>query len=632
MRISKYINLNSNILLEYIYDDSNLIGEPYEILYNIKNNSRTFISTDTAATNNTIDNQLFQIDPITRNYGIVGSSSNTGDITNYNFLQLNPYAAGFPIKYDTIVIHLPINYTFGQYKGFYLKVYSFDTNNKITYDLCNFYFDISDPDTTDILNFTNPPILFQEQLWGKEIDIIIPSLFALSSQINANIPIINSINYNLTGGIGMSQQTPIFFEFSFINTKQIINSVTTYNLTSPTLTSLSQIPEFQNLGVVIQSAVDGDYYEIFGVYNNSIADFNTWINNSVYTGNRYYVNYIITMYEQNIRGDSFTITRTNNFNTPYKFRPIILTSTTTAIIDVEMDVIDSVDNSSIVRMASYGLLPNEVSKYSLNLTKINVSNATKSIIYNLNSVNNSNLSTVNNITSVSTNIVSATVSYVVLMNAANVVAKSNNVIVGNTTFYGDGKLVILIKPFDNIIQITIASNVITQNNSITPHYMDLSSLGIIQLTFKNNTIQDNFDIYLNNGNVNLANGTVVFLIPSSKINDLRTIYTSGVNVFYVTSTQNNITTVIYSGLFTMYDATDNVASLNSVASQLNSNLTSANNNTPFIISSTPTNINSLNLPQIVKNQLQANALIINNKQNISPIAQNVIIGTTASNI
>jgi hypothetical protein len=40
--------------------------------------------------------------------------------------------------------------------------------------------------------------------------------------------------------------------------------------------------------------------------------------------------------------------------------------------------------------------------------------------------------------------------------------------------------------------------------------------------------------------------------------DIRKIYDSGINVFYITSTQDVGTTVIYSGLFTIYDSTSNV--------------------------------------------------------------------------
>ena len=67
MRYSKFININENILVEYIYDDNNLIGEPYNILYNSTTNTSCFVSTDQLVppikgyqqTNNELYNQLF---------------------------------------------------------------------------------------------------------------------------------------------------------------------------------------------------------------------------------------------------------------------------------------------------------------------------------------------------------------------------------------------------------------------------------------------------------------------------------------------------------------------------------------------------------------------------------------------
>lgn len=559
MRISKYIKLDTNILMEYIYDDSNLISEAYDIVINTKNISdRSYTSTSTSGSLNTITNQLFEIDPITRTYGKVGYLDTNGDATPYYpFLQINNYASGFPLKYDTIVIRFPINYTFGEHIGFYIKGYSFDYRNNNTYNLTNFYFDITDVGTTDLLDYTNPPLLYQETLWGKEIRILVPSLNGLSNQRTNDITTANSVNYNITEGIGFSKQSPIFFEFSYIDSSETINGVKTYLLSSKTLINLPQTPEFQNLGVVIQHSNNGDFFEIYGVYNNTIAGFNTFINDSVYIGNRYYVNYIITVYEQNIRVNSMTITVTDNFNVPIEYRPIIKYSSTTAVIDVEMNLIDAVDNSSIIRKASYGMLQDEVSKYSLSLLKINLASSTKPKIYNLKNNSNAQVSQVSPINNIET----VNVPFAVLSTNANIVAKSDNVVVGGEVFYGDGKLKITIKPFDNIIKFTIAKEILT-NNVISPNYMDLSSLGRIQLVFKNTQNTISFEVFSNNSEINLSTGKVVFLIPSNKINDIRTIYNSGISVFYITATQQNVSTVIYSGLFEMYDSISNINNLN----------------------------------------------------------------------
>lgn len=583
MRVSKYIKAHRDILIEYIYDDNNNIGDSYKILRNLRDNSYSYVAGDGSISNNVKTNQLVKLDAVTNNYGLLNTDT-------YSFLQLKDYSAGFPLRHDIIKIHVPINYTFGEYLGCYIRVYGFDYNNQNTFDLCNFYFDNTSVDQSYLLNFNSPPLLFQEKLWGKNITINVPSLYAISNQRVNNGPKSNSVNSNLTNGLGMSLNSPIFIDFHFITQKKVVNNITTYYLNTKTPISLPQSPDFENLGVKIQHSVNGDFFEIFGVYNGDVNQFDNFINNAVQLGNRYYVTYNITLYEQNIRGKSFTITVTDNFTEKIDYRPIIKFSTTTAIIDVEMNVIDAVDNSSIYRKASYGMLQDEVAKYSLSLMKINLQNANKPKIYNIKSpegagiFGNSSLRGLGNADKTKSQIVlePIKINYAVLVDRFNVVAKSESVSLGKNTFFGNGKLQLLIQPFDNIIQIIIAQDVSNEqkNNSNTntnelvsaPLYMDLSNMGEIKMVIKNTEISVESALYLASNQVDLANGVTVFKIPASKINDVRKIYNSGINVFYITSSTDTGTTVIYSGLFRIYDSRDNVQSLNSAAAQIQSGL------------------------------------------------------------
>jgi hypothetical protein len=580
MRVSKYIKPDKNILIEYVYDDGNNIGDPYEILVNIKDNTYSYMAGPSSVTGNISTNQLFKIDGVTNNYGLVNT-------TNYSFLQIKDYASGFPVRHDTLKIHLPINYSFGEYLGCYVRVYSFDYNNQYTFDLSNFYFDLTDVDQSNLLNYTNPPLFFQEKLWGKTISIDIPSLYAIANQRTSGVTKPDSINYNLTNGVGMSLTAPIFIDFSFITAKKTINKVTTYYLSSKTQLSLPQTPDFENIGVKIQHSPNGDYFEIYGTYNDNIAEFNLFINNAVSLGNRYYVQYMITLYEQNIRGKSLTVTLTDNFNEYVEYRPIIKYSSTTAVIDVEMNLIDAVDNSSILRTASYGMLQDEVAKYSLNLTKINIANAHKPKIYNLKTP-------IGGMTGFDqikpqVQLQAVTVNYTVLVPQYNVVAKSDNVSIGKNIFFGMGNLKLTLQPFDNIIKIIIAQDTVssvgtspTATDLKTPVYMDLSNMGEINFVIKNTQLNVSAPLYLyGTDQVDLTNGVTVFKIPASKINDVRTIFNTGINVFYITATLNYSTTVVYSGLFTMYDSTSNIIKLNNDNATLVSNIN--NNPTPSII-------------------------------------------------
>ena len=561
MKISKFAKVDRDVLLEYVYNDGNLLSEKYKILSNVKDNVSSFLSGDASATGNIKTNQLFKIDAVANKFGKVNTSY-------YSFLKDADYSAGIPVRYDTIKLHLPINYTFGEHIGAYIKVYTYGYDNKTLYEISNFYFDISDVNQSYLLNYTSPPLFFQEKLWGKNLTIEIPAVNQVSNQRVNGVVKNNSINSNLTGGIGLSLTSPIFIDFYFINKSQVLNSVTTYLMSSKVTVTVPQTPEFEQLGLRIDHSVNGDFFEIYGTYNDTIAELKLFLDNSVDLGNRYYIEYTITLYEQNIKGKSMKVLVSDNFNERIEYRPIIKYSTTTAIIDVEMRLIDAVDDSYIVRMASYGMLQDEVSKYSLNLSKINLRNASKPKIYNTRSGSgfgdaNSGLGLgMGNGMGNNINVSTIKVPFPVMIDRSNIIGKSDNVIYQKDKYYGIGKLLINVFPFDNIINFVIALDFTgTSDTASQIQYLDMSGMNDIKMEFKNSAIDINVPIYRDAEN-NLEIGQVVFKIPKSKIPDIRKIYESGINVFYITTTTDDVTTVIYTGLYKMYDSASNVDDLN----------------------------------------------------------------------
>ena len=572
MKLSNFINLDPNVLLEYIYNDQNLISVPYEILINSKLGERSFMESNNSPNSNKQSNQLFILDPVSNTNALI-------DTNNYKFLQINNYPTGFPIQFDTIRLHFPINYTFGQYIGFKINAYVFDSNNKYTYDLSNFYYDITNDSNLYNLNYSSPPLLINAKMWGKYIDILVPSAYAISNQLTNNIPTPNTINYNLTNGIGISKTSPLFISFEFINSKQVVNNITTYILKPPYSISVPIVPKYESLGLTIKESSQGDYFEIFGTYNGNISEFNLFLQNAQSIGNNYYVEYVITIFEQNIRGNSITIIMNDNFDQPVEYRPIIKYSTTTAIIDVQMSVIDLVDNSKILRTADYGMLPDQVTKYSLNMSKINISNASKPVIYNLKttmSLNQPNSFSNNN---VNLQLQPVKVPFPVLIEKYNIVAKSENVLVGSSLFYGNGQLVISVYPFDNVFSFVLANQI----KDGTINYLDMSKLGTINMVIKDSITTVSILPYYQSGSIDLSKGMLVFLLPNGSVGDVKKVYNGGINLFYITSTSNGVSTVLYTGLFNVYDSKSNVTTLNN-------NLQSAQpiDVTPYTISNTQT--------------------------------------------
>lgn len=648
MKTSKFVQLDPKVLMEYIYEDTFLTAENYVVTTDLNQDLNSFAANNDEGSNNRYSNQLVLIDPVRNKYGI-------RDDEEYNFILDKNYNQNLPVQYDRVKLHFPIDYSFDDYVGCYLKVYVMDYNNDKLVNLSSYYFDKQDQDRfNNELQLSSPPNTFNGRLWGKYIEVAYPSPNAISRQRTNNIANANSINYNISSGVGISNTSPVMVEFGFITKKEILNGVTTFLLRDPYQTSVPQTPDFKNLAVKIEPNTDGDWFDIYGTYNGNIAEFNNWIQVSILNGQRYYVEYAITTFEENIKNKTLKTIIDVDFNEKIEFRPIIKYSSTTAAIEVLMSVIDRGDGSVITRRASYGLMPDEISKYSRNLTRINVQGVKTPKIYNLRSggsmydafdgLNNRKF----NLDVFGDGIQTVKVPYPILVNANNILAKTDSAIADGKLWKGFGKLKLVVEPFDNIFKFTLAKDVRammvvnTNNNttrspislspiltdtttrsnlakrnyitnkgfntglsldeftlresrftststsqnisslqksaptrtagnaststtvpSVQVEYFNLLEVGEINLHFKNYDREVKVPIYRKTGENDLKNGTVVFKLNKNKVNDVRQIYESGINMFYITATNEETeeTTVLYEGTFIMSDSIQYVEDL-----------------------------------------------------------------------
>ena len=221
-------------------------------------------------------------------------------------------------------------------------------------------------------------------------------------------------------------------------------------------------------------------------------------------------------------------------------------STTTAVIDVEMRMIDAVDDSYIIRKASYGMLQDEVSKYSLRLSKINLKNAYKPKVYNIKNaidpsligksnamgmidefassggVGNVNFdgSSVeggsnnvgnNNTPSTNGSIQTVKIPFPVLVEKFNVIGKSDNTVFDNKTFFSNGRIQIVLYPFDNIVKFVLASG-----ESNAPDYMDLTIYSDLSFVIRNDFDSVTFPLYDETDEIQLDIGQIVFNFKKPK--------------------------------------------------------------------------------------------------------------------
>jgi len=543
---SKFIKLNPNILMEWIFDSEYYVSENYKVVTNLnENKKRNFLSTSNI---NNINNNLFQLDPVLKKYTLINSAK-------YNFLQEQDYNSA-AVQYDTVKIYLPtsFNFTFNGYVGLYLKIFAYGFYNKTIFELSNIFFDVTSFTNSGLTQLTTP-FIYDMQEWGKYYQFEIPSIDFLSNQRsgstvdnfnNIHLAIPNSINYNLTLGEGLSQTGPIFVDFQFLNSKETILGTNYYYASETFRTSFSKSADYNTLGVKIQESSEGDFFEIIGMYGESNENLDNFVDEMYNKGRSIRIEYDIYLYEENIQTSLQTIAVTKDFSQKIFYRPVLTFSNTTAAIKVEMKVIDLVNMSTISRFATLGLSDN-IQKYGKRLISLNVSNLNKLKIYNAKPDEiilgkdyfSGNLTT-----------------EIIKVNSPQLI-EVGKILVNSTSssneYKGIGLLNIVITPFDNIIKFILKS--VNSLNEIEPYNLsEFLNNSKIQLIFKSDSLSIEKDIY-NEVENKYSDGEINFKIVENDLNALKSIYDKGYNSFYLVVTSNELKTktLLYSGTFTFYN-------------------------------------------------------------------------------
>jgi hypothetical protein len=562
---SEFKKLDRDVLLEWNYDSSNLILEPYKILSNSKDLINSYMSSDSSITNNTQDYQLFSIDSSINKYAKV-------DINKYNFLSVNQYVSPVSIRHDKLKIYFPSNYIFGEYQGIYLRLYTYNYRNNKFFDISNFFFDATDSTSSNILQTFTSPLLYQDKTWNKFIELNVPSVYSIALQREDGYTQPGSLNHYLTNGDGLSQTSPIFIDFRFITKITQIGSVKSYLTTQKNTLQVPQTPQLEALGIYIQESTNGDYFEINATYNNNFEEFVEFIDSSLRIGKYYYLEFLVTIFEENIKGKSLTYRVENDFTEIIEYRPIIKYSTTKSIIDVEMKLINKSDGNIVIRKGAYGMTPDQLSKYLINRKKINIRNAFKPKIYSKNQFSKYHIDQLGKSPTPENSIEVPVPELLPLSNYKRISspkdgAESNSIASYYSVscyssqalnkVYKDkiqnyhyvGGLKIGIKPFDNIYKFMIAYRY-SNDKQLEP--LDLTNCNDLKLVFKNSETVVEFTQYFSNETVAKL-GMCQFRVNENKFQDLKKIYKSGNTIFYIITTNQGITNVIYTGLYTILD-------------------------------------------------------------------------------
>ena len=262
-------------------------------------------------------------------------------------------------------------------------------------------------------------------------------------------------------------------------------------------------------------------------------------------GQKSYVIYTITTFEQSIETESVDYYVYKDFDIKRKHRPIFTFSNTTGSIQVELKIVSYVDGSSIIKINEVSLEPAILAKYGNNLMSINVSGVVQQNIFNAKPnqlvISPVVLNAMSRRNSTQYNTVIRTVTVPVIAN--NIVIKDIN---NQNVFNTQDNLELIIHPFDNYIKFAIATS---GKDSYEP--MTFNSNIILSLNFSGNGVNVSVSTDASNTENKPGSGVLVFNIKSVDAINLSKIFNDN-NRFYLTQKdENNNEVVLYSGLFIM---------------------------------------------------------------------------------
>jgi hypothetical protein len=388
---SKYIQIDPQILLEYIYTDqlapeviqTSTTGNRILILDNQYTGSNFLFNEDNPAINtgNTRFKSAIPVNSDKSRYSYLTNKN----VLNYldfdeNLDSVNDLLSQLtsninnPVKliqYDTIRLHFISGFSFeDKGDGFIFEALIRDRNLNLHNILSIVY------RQSDSYEINNPsPFISNEKLYTKYIEVKVPALNYLVNDYVANKTNPDAISNLITNGFGLNVQNTLNLSLKFIKNTEVINGQTYFNLREGREVSVNKLDEYSGLSATIEESLSGDFFELYGEFNGSIYEnFIIELNNRPNTD--LIVVHDIIVLEQ--VGTNFTKTseqsfiQTDDFSAPYRFRPIILNShvATSYRINYTLRILNKIDNSQIIRQSQYSSF--DVKKYGRRIRKLNL--------------------------------------------------------------------------------------------------------------------------------------------------------------------------------------------------------------------------------------------------------------------
>lgn len=423
--------------------------------------------------------------------------------------------------YDTIKIHLAQGFNYEQHGGFDLRLYLL-TNNDKEVSLAQFVTYSGDSYWT----MNTSPFMMSGKHYTSYIEIQVLSSFNLINDFyyGDDKTIVNAITNNGTFIEGLKFDQYLQCKFSWLDNKTVYNNIEYAAETESIIFDINTTDTYSALSAYIAESSSYDYIEYGAAYNGEAQYFEDFINSLNNNGHDYIVlhNLIVSEFI-NVPGsepywiitDSVDISQIENWGDINTFRPIIKNNSAIAYkIDYILRFYDRTDNSQILKVSS--MISYDVNKYGKELFSIKLDeNPTQNIIYNKNVIKQINMTRQNDTPTItSKNVLSLVTNNNIVISSQNINSLSNDVLTGSSIFdinktYTDGAAKIVVNNTTSYIKFTISEY---KNGAVTGS--DISGLGTGYLCFNkdNGNRIEIIEYQDQNLNLNKTAGEILFRI------------------------------------------------------------------------------------------------------------------------
>lgn len=399
---TKYFQLTPEILVEYNYNDinsaNNQNGEAKHIIDLGEDKFKAMVVQNGFCSTNTFllpqDKEHFVL-PINKSESrFIQYYNGRRDLT-YGHSDFNStlvsQSSGNDDKSDDILIdtfklHFTSKNYFGDYDGFIISVNVYDKiKNKV--GLLSYYIK-----RTDNIKLNDNPVLINQKLYTTYLEFTIPSVSALvhSVELKEELPGEDNLVRKLFSHQIMDN-TPIIMNIYGVKSTYKDNNYEYYNTEKISSIFIPIVDKSNHIEVKVEKATDGDYFVIHPVVDNNRVSFSDYIYNlSDGHPEQYIVFYELKVVEcpvANTRSIEKTTHREQyiinagqndnensdiNIDSIMYFRPVLRYSglNVTFRIDVNMSIINTLDNTTIIKNSSLSVSGEDVKKYGKRMNRI----------------------------------------------------------------------------------------------------------------------------------------------------------------------------------------------------------------------------------------------------------------------